>query len=120
MLIHVDNVLLACNDMGWWKELIASWDFQVDRVHDKSILGLHIERTSLTSVSFSQENYISDLITEYGLENKPIVHVPLRKGIEQDFVPERMSKDIDPNIPYRRLNMKLYWSSLATARLPNR
>ena len=109
LLIHVDNVIVGTNNEDAWKKMIAKWDFQIDPVDNVSILGLHVERISKYKISFSQENYIKELIMEFGLQDLPSAHIPIRAGIEADYDPSTMSRTIDPAIPYRRLNMKLYW-----------
>ena len=109
LLLHVDNIIWACNDEQWWLDTIKQWPFTITEVHGESILGLHIERLSAHSIAFSQMYYIDEMIKEFGLQDKPGVHVPLRPGIEKRFIRANMTGRVDAKIPYRRLVMKLYW-----------
>ena len=95
--------------MKQFEALTKTWDFEISRVSTYSVLGLQVNRIGKHEIHFSQENYIEELIKEFNCQDLPAVFVPLRNGIEKDYNPENMSKDVDPSIPYRRLNMKLYW-----------
>ena len=109
LLIHTDNIMVGSNNYDWWECQIAKWPFTTERVHTESVLGLHCERTAWNTMTFSQPQYIKDMVEEFGLTNSKIKRVPIRFGIENDYNPDTMSRNIDPSIPYRRLNMKLYW-----------
>jgi hypothetical protein len=49
------------------------------------------------------------MITNFELNDRPDVFVPLRTGIEKEFIHSSLSKKVDPKIPYRSLVMKTYW-----------
>jgi hypothetical protein len=109
LLIHTDNIMVSSNDFSWWEATHSKWDFLTERVDSVSILGLQIERTGPHSCTFCQPQYIDDLIKEFDLVDSPIKNVPIRHGIENDYDPDNMSRNIDTTIPYRSLCMKLYW-----------
>ena len=54
-----------------------------------------------------RKSYYRD--TDYELWDAPDSYIPLRHGIEKDYLPELMSKNVDSSIPYISLNMRLYW-----------
>jgi len=109
LLIHVDNILVGTDHPEEWKKIISKWPFQCNEVHNSSILGLQCERISKHVVTFSQRNYIEELIKEFSMEEFPSLKIPLRNGIEKDYDPESMSKTNLPDLPFKSLNMKLYW-----------
>jgi hypothetical protein len=109
LLVHTDNILVACNDFEWWHRTHSAWPFLTQRVDNRSILGLQIERTGPHTCTFCQPQYIEDLIKEFDISGRKEAKVPLRDGIERDYNPDSMSKNTDPKIPFRSLCMKLYW-----------
>ena len=73
-----------------------------------SILGLNWTRAGLREMHFGDPSYINSLATDYDLLEAPPSFVPIRHGIERDFIPEEMSREVDESVPYFQLCMKLY------------
>ena len=112
LLIHTDNVITATNNKKWLDDLISqkwSKEFKAEYVNQNSILGLMVVREDPYTFSFSQPNYIEELINEFHTPVSKPQKVPIRDGIEHDYDPSVMSTIVDSNIPYRRLVMKLKW-----------
>ena len=64
--------------------------------------------------SFSQPNYIEELINEFHTPVSKPKKVPIRDGIEHDYDPSVMSTIVDSNIPSARYEIKMGGTWLET------
>ncbi|KAL1952898.1 hypothetical protein VTO42DRAFT_3975 [Malbranchea cinnamomea] len=91
MTLHVDDCRITGpnqKDIDWVVQQIAT-KFEIKEVdNSKPYLGMKIEKQANRDLAISQEHYIEELLTEFGMEDCLPRDTPMEKGLWIEFTPE--------------------------------
>ncbi|EER28295.1 copia-like retrotransposon family protein [Coccidioides posadasii C735 delta SOWgp] len=96
LTLHVDD----CRIMGpneaeieWLIEKLQE-RFEIKEVTEQGrYLGMRVQKQPNGDLFVNQEQYIEDLLTEYGMEDCKPSKTPMKKGISIEFAPDQTLKD---------------------------
>ena len=84
LVLYVDDILLACNDIGLLHETkkFLAKNFEMKDLGDASfVLGIQICRDRSQGVlGLSQKNYINKVLKRFGMQNCKPLDTPVAKG----------------------------------------
>ena len=84
LVLYVDDILLACNDIGLLHEIkrFLSSHFEIKDLGDASfVLGIKIHRDrSRAILGLSQKSYIEKVLVRFGMKDCAQISTPLAKG----------------------------------------
>lgn len=90
LTLHVDDSRIYAplpQDVDWTVSEIQR-RFQIkDVTADQRYLGMKVSRSDNGDIHISQEHYIDQLVTDFGLEDSNAPHTPMVTGIHLDFSP---------------------------------
>lgn len=91
MTLHVDDCRITGpnqQDIDWVVQQIAT-RFEIKNVDDsKPYLGMKIEKQANGDLAISQEQYIDELLTQFGMEDCVPKSTPMEKGLRIEFTPD--------------------------------